>query len=192
MVALNPKPRKNLRNGSMNNNQKSQRTCSKTIKNDENLIKCSNTKKQRKSPSPSRMVNKLKEQNILYSNLFDMRMRRNSCKIVRDFKQENNSSPYTSFNELSNELCNDLSNQKTFIFDSIVEKPEVKERYFIFNFQILMMLIFTIFFSVLKLEMKIVFKFSLFPLRTFLRVNGILASKLGFILTPKKKKNWIF
>ena len=208
-------------------------------KSEDNVFICNKrSMKKRKSLSPARskgnmhIIHKLKEQNIIYSNLFEMRMkkeRRHTLKVPgKDFDSENAvlatfsatnekenmhynliEKPENSKNDLQlmgnlqnlqvdsnindkmdniqEKFDSNINNQISFM--TIMEKPanNNKAKNLAFNFQIFVMLLFTVWFSVVLQEVRMSVKLFFFPMRMILNVNGFFVNKFSSFLRKNKK-----
>ena len=114
-------------------------------------------------------INKLKEQNILYSNLFHMRIKRKNSKKINEKKN----------------LVEELYHNRI-ISDQVIEKNmglvKEKEKKIEFSFQIFILLIFTLGFTIVKQEVKIAAKVMFFPFR--------ILSCMNELFSLKKKSNY--
>ena len=207
-------------------------------KSEDNVFICNKrSMKKRKSLSPARskgnmhIIHKLKEQNIIYSNLFEMRMkkeRRHTLKVPgKDYDSENAvCATFSATNEKENIQYNlipkqEMSNNNLQLMDNLQEKVALnlndqmdnieektysnindqfslmtimekpannnKAKYFAFNFQIFIMLLCTVWFSVVLQEVRVSLKLLFFPMRMILNVNGFFVNKFGSFLRKNKK-----
>lgn len=201
---------------------------------EDNVFICNKrSMKKRKSLSPDRskgnmhFIHKLKEQNIIYSNLFEMRMkkeRRHTLKVPgKDYDSENsvlatfrptnenenlqcnlitkpemsrndlqsiekeNSNKNSQMDELQEKVNSNINNQISFM--TIMDKPanNNKAKHLAFNFQICIMLLFTVWVSVVLHEVRMSFKLLFFPMRMILNVNGFFVNKFSSFLRKNKK-----
>lgn len=110
-------------------------------------------------------IYKLKEENIPYSSLFSFRMGKNSPK-----NQE-----ITLFETLNNIGC-----EKNVILDEIIEQKnflQTKEKCIVFDFQILMMLMITLIFTIIKKEVQLVVKITVWPFKILTYMNGFIMGR---------------
>ncbi len=174
----NPMKRRFLRSSSTSYVDKSNKIIYKKKKNQQkNDLIAANYQSQTSPLNIS--ITKLKEQNFLYSNLFDIRMRRNTIKI----KENDNNEVY----DKQMAVVDPIIEQSTAISE---KKPmqfkTIREKYIVFDFQIMMMLIITIMFSVIRQEIKLSAKVVFFPFKMFCAINGLLSKMIHSVCATQK------
>lgn len=148
-------------------------------KSDENnmLLLSNEVNLDQKFKSPSKKthftaINKLKEENLGYSSLFNIRMRRKTKnkEIEKEISSISNTSDVYNLTT-QKKIENDVNRTK---------KYSTKEKENNFNFQIFIMLFLTIVFSFVKKEISYGFKIAFLPLKFCLMIKKALHNKESF------------